>query len=146
MKKQEKYGNAHLQRIPTGINTIFFIPFNKIPSDCQATHGKILYEYKPHKCEKHGSRLTVGGDRIDYPFPVATPTEDITVFKCLVNSVLSTHNAKFMTADTNNFYLNTPMERYEYTKLHIEVVPGKIIQQYNLQPLVHNDDHIYIDT
>ena len=91
------------------------------------------------------SRLTVGGDRIDYPFPVSTPTADLTTFKCLVNSVLSTPNAKFMTADIRDFYLNTPMTRYEYMKLPINVIPSEIISQYNLLPLIHNDDHVYIE-
>ena len=93
--------------------TQFFIPFHEMPSDCKATYGKIVCEFKPHKFERYQSRLTVGGDKVDYPFPVSTPTADITAFKCLVNSVLSTEQAKFMTADIRDFYLNTPMERYK---------------------------------
>ena len=77
----------------------------------------------------------MGGDKVDYPFPVATPTADITIFKCLVNSVLSTNNAKFVTADIRDFYLNTPMSRYEYIKLLINIIPEEIIQQYNLHLL-----------
>ena len=115
-----------------------------MPSDQKTRYSKIVCEYKPHTFEKHRSRLTVGGDQIDYPFPVATPTADITTFKCLVNSVLSTPNVKFMTAGIQDFYLNTPMERYEYMKLSIEVIPDGIISQYNLKPLVHSNYHVYI--
>ena len=106
-------------------------------------YGKNVCEYKPHKFQKHYSRLTVGGNRIDYHFPVATPTSDIAAFKCLVKSVLSIHKAKFMTADIRYFYLYMLMERYEYMTLPIEVVPNKVNHQYNLGPLVHNNDHIY---
>ena len=37
--------------------------------------------------------------------------------KILLNSVLSTEGAKFMTIDIKDFYLNTPMERYEYMRM-----------------------------
>ena len=48
-----------------------------------------------------------------------------------------------MGIDIKNFYLNTPMERPEYMKLSIKLTPQKIIDEYNLLPLVHNG-HVYI--
>ena len=36
-----------------------------------------------------------------------------------------------------NFYLNEPMNRYEYMKLPLDIVPEEIIQQYNLINLAH---------
>ena len=91
--------------------------------DRKGTYGKIVCEYKPHKFETHRPRLTVGRDKIDYLYLVAPPTSDITTFKCLINSVLSTDKEKFMTVDIRDFYLNTPMDQYEYMKLHIDVIP-----------------------
>jgi hypothetical protein len=38
--------------------------------------------------------------------------------KCMLNSVVSTEGAKFMTIDTSDFYLNTPMEHYKYNERH----------------------------
>ena len=90
-------------------------------------------------------RLTVGGDNVDYAFPVSTPTADITSFKCLLNSVLSTPKAKFMSADIHDFCLNTAMERYEYMKLPFGIIPSKVVAQYNLKPLVHTDGYVYIE-
>ena len=43
--------------------------------------------------------------------------------KVMLNSVVSTMNAQFMSIDISNFYLNTPMERYEYLKLKMTDVP-----------------------
>ena len=37
------------------------------------------------------------------------------------------------------------MTRYKYIKLPIKVIPSEIINQYNLLPLVHTDDHVYIE-
>ena len=50
-----------------------------------------------------------------------------------------------MTIDIKDFYLNTPMQRYEYMKLNINIIPEEIIQQYELQSLVHDDEHVYIE-
>jgi hypothetical protein len=51
---------------------------------------KIVCDLKPHKKEKERVRLTVGGDPLDYSGDVATSTADITTFKILINSTLST--------------------------------------------------------
>ena len=42
-----------------------------------------------------------------------------------------------MCADIANFYLNKPMDRYEYMKLPLEIIQEEIIQQYNLRNLAH---------
>ena len=93
-KKLGRLANSVGDRIPTRTNTIFFIPSSQIPSDWKATYGKILCEFKPHKLEKCCSRLTVRGNCANYPFPVSTPIANITEFKCLINSILSTSSAK----------------------------------------------------
>ena len=116
-----------------------------MPKYCFATYGKIVCEYKPHKFEKNRSRLVVGGDKIDYLFELSTPTADITAFKCLINSVLSTPKAKFMTFDIKDFYLNTLMKIYEYMKLPINLFPPEIVKRYDLLSFVHYDEHIYME-
>jgi hypothetical protein len=68
-------------------------------------------------------RLTVGGDRINYPDDCGTPTADMTLFKILVNSILSTPKAKCIMIDIKDFYLRTPMERPEYMQLKITDIP-----------------------
>ena len=40
-----------------------------------------------------------------------------------------------MCADIENFYLNNPMNRYEYMKLTLDNISEEIIQQYNLRNL-----------
>ena len=58
-----------------------------------------------------------GGDRVNYLGDAGTPTADLLIVKILLNSIISTANAKFMTIDIKDFYLNTPMARYEYMRL-----------------------------
>ena len=50
-------------------------------------------------------------------------TADLLSIKLLLNSVISTPNAKFMTMDIKNFYLNTPLKWYEYLLLKLDNIP-----------------------
>jgi hypothetical protein len=102
------------------------------------TYGRIVVSVCPQKAEVKQTRLTVGGNLIDYPGDISTKTAGLITAKVLFNSVISTPNAKFMGIDLKNFYLNTPLDRYEYMKMPIVLIPPKIIDQYNLLPLVHN--------
>ncbi len=74
---------------------------------------------------------------MDYLFDVSTKTADLTTAKLLLNSVVSTPQAKFLTADLIDSYLGTPMSRYEYMRVPIWLLPDAIIEQYNLTPVFH---------
>jgi hypothetical protein len=88
--------------------------------------------------------MTVGGNLIDYPGNVTTCTADIATTKLLLNSVISTPNAKHMTMDVKDFYLNTPLPRYKYMPLPINLIPEEIMWEYNLRENATND-YIYIE-
>jgi hypothetical protein len=96
-----------------GTNTTLYIPYDKIPHDRQGdiTYGGICVDYRPQKKEPERTRLTVGGNLIDFPGDVSTPTADTTTTKLVINSTISTTGAKYMCGDIKNFYLGTPMER-----------------------------------
>jgi hypothetical protein len=66
------------------------------------------------------------------------PTVDMTTVKCLINSVVSTPEAKFMTMDISDFYLNTPMEQYENMRIPLSAIPDCSMEEYKLAPLIHN--------
>jgi hypothetical protein len=100
-----------------GTDTCFFIKLTNVPKDRKITYVKIVCNYKPHKKEKERVRLTVGGDRLNYSGDVATSTADITTFKILINSTLSTEDAAMMMMDIKNYYLGTPLPRFEYMKM-----------------------------
>jgi hypothetical protein len=106
-----------------GTDTCFFIELKNIPNDIKITYGKIVCDYKPHKKEKERVRLTVGGDRLDYSGDVATSTADITTFKIIINSTLSTEDASMMMMDIKNM------------KMLLSCFPDEIVQKYNLKAL-----------
>jgi hypothetical protein len=66
----------------------------------------------------------MGGNLINYPDDVGTPTANLLLIKILLNSVISTPGAKFATADISNFYLMSPlMKRPEYAKIRLSDIP-----------------------
>ncbi len=50
-----------------------------------------------------------------------------------------------MTMDIKDFYLNTPMARYEYMQLRIADMPDDIIEHYNLRDKTTPDGYIYCE-
>jgi hypothetical protein len=100
-----------------GTNTCFFIRKTQVPSDKRLTYGRIVCNFRPQKEEQHRTRLTIGGDRIDYPGNKSTPNADLTTVKLLLNSTISMPGAVFVGMDLANFYLNTPMPNPEYMRL-----------------------------
>jgi hypothetical protein len=125
-------------------NTIRFIRRSEIPKGRKVTYGSFVVDIKDHKEEKDRTRLTVGGDQIEYPGDKSTRTAGLTTAKILINSVISTPNAKFLVIDINNFYLNTPLGRFEYMVINLALLPQETIEKYDLNNLAQ-DGKVYIE-
>jgi hypothetical protein len=119
-----------------GTNTMFFIPHSAKPAERKATYSRFVCDYNPAKTEPFRVRITAGGDQVEYPGEVSTPTVDISTVKCQFNSVLSTRDARYMTFDVSNFYLNTEMDRFEYMRIPVTAIPDDVFAHYQLEPLV----------
>ena len=137
---------AQGNNIVQGTNTMFFITYENIPNNRRKdiTYAKIVVDYRPHKQEKERTRITVGGNLINYPDNVSTKTAEVTTAKILINSTISTPNAQFCVFDIGNFYLGTPMQRYEYMFIYIKDIPPDIVNQYNLNELAI-DGKVYVE-
>jgi hypothetical protein len=85
-----------------------------------------------------------GGDRLDYSGDVANSTAYITALKILINGTLSTEDVVMMMMDIKNYYLGTPLPRFEYMKMLLSRFPEEIIQKYNLNALAV-DGWVYIE-
>jgi hypothetical protein len=68
----------------------------------------------------------------------------LTTAKILINSVISTLGAKFLVIDINNFYLNTPLGRFEYMVINLSSLPQEKIDKYDLIELAQ-DGKVYIE-
>ncbi len=108
------------------------------------TYGQFVCTVRPEKAEPNQTRFTVGGERINYPGAVATPTAKMLVTKMLFNSVISTKDARFMTMDISNFYLTTPLLHSKFIQLKLTDIPDEVIKEYNLKEKATKNGSLYI--
>jgi hypothetical protein len=92
------------QRV-AGTDTIFFIRKNAVPAGRQVTYMKQEATLRPNKAEVHRVRNCAGGDRLDFPGPTSTQTSSLITFKILLNSIISTPNARFCAFDIKKLLL-----------------------------------------
>jgi hypothetical protein len=91
-------------------NTIRFIRKYDITPGRKATYGSFVVDINEHKEEIERTRLTVGGDQIEYHGDTSTRAAGLTTAKLLINSIISTKGSRFLVVDIKIFYLNTPSE------------------------------------
>ena len=82
-----------------GTTVINAIPKYQVPEERMrdVTYGKFVCNIRPKKDKVPRRIFVVGGNNINYPGDVSTPTADILLAKVLFNSVISTKNARFIT-------------------------------------------------
>jgi hypothetical protein len=130
-----------------GTNTLFPIPYDKIPSNRhrEITYSKVICKVQPEKGDNaYCTRITIGGNNIAYTGDLGTPTGAIEAVKLLVNSVLSQRNAKLAIMYLKNFYLNTPLHQPEYVRIKLADIPQEFIDKYKLNKLAL-DSWIYFE-
>jgi hypothetical protein len=136
-----------LPDITEGTNTVFYLThaqIQNIPADRTVTYARVVADFRPQKADPNRVRITVGGNLITYPGEVTTRTADMVTSKILWNSVLSTPGAKYCCADVKNFYLETPMDRYEYMRIPVRLIPEAFLQAYDLQSKIYKG-YLYME-
>ena len=86
----------------------------------------------------------MGGYLIYYAGEFRTPTEGLSIIKCLFNSVIANLQAKIMLADIVFFNLNTIFTSFEYIQLSLRNLPSEIITQYKLDHTMHTYGFVYV--
>jgi hypothetical protein len=125
-------------------NTIRFIRKQDLPPNCKPTYAKVVVADRPNKANEKRVRITVGGDRINYPDNVSTKVSDMSTVKININSTVSTEDALYGTGDIKDFFLNSIMDRPEYMKVPLSLFPKEIIDHYGLEDLADNG-FIYVE-
>ena len=109
-----------------------------IPKDRVVTYARVVVDYRPQKEDPNRVRTTSGGNLINHPFKLTTRTDDPTTSKIVWNSTISMQGAKYMCIDIKNMYLATPLDRHEFMRMSINLIPQALIDAYNLQPKIKN--------
>ena len=112
-------------------NSVFIMSHDDIKtisSDRVVMYARIVVNFCPQKKDPNRVRIAAGNNLILYHGELTTRTADLTTSKILWNSVLSTKDANFMGIDISNFYIGTPMDRYEYMKTPLALFPDHIVK------------------
>ena len=94
-----------LPGVVDGKDTLDFITKDEVPFNHlrDVTYGQIVCNYQEEKEYPYQERLVVSSNRINYPGKLGTPAAYMLSVKILLNSVMSTPGANFLTANINNF-------------------------------------------
>ena len=98
-----------------------FISYSEVPKNQKVTYANFVYDYRPLKSDNFRIMMTVGGDKLEYFENTSPPAASLIETKLLINSLISDHktkNAKFCSMDLKDFFLNTPMDKAEYIRIH----------------------------
>ena len=90
-----------------------------IPNGKIATYARICCDLRPEKSEQARTRITAGGNLLEYIGDVSTTTAGLETAKILFNSIISTPGAKFMTMDISDIYV----PQYAPKRLPIHALP-----------------------
>ena len=115
-----------------------FIHFQEVPKTSKVTYANFVCDYRPLKDEPWRVRLVVGGDKLTYDFDAGSPAASLLETKILLNSVISTKGAKFMSLDIKDFFLSSPMGTSEYMRIPSKYLPVDIVNRYNLKEKLHH--------
>jgi ssDNA-binding Zn-finger/Zn-ribbon topoisomerase 1 len=123
-------------------NTIRFIRRSDIPKGRKVTYGSFVVDIKDHKDEER-TRLTIGGDQIEYPGGKFTRTAGLATATILINSVISTPSAKFLVIRQKSL-LEHPAWKIRIYGHQFGIAPSKTIEKYDLNELAQ-DGKVYIE-
>ncbi len=94
-----------IRRLAMATKTIAFVTKQQIPQSQRKDimYGQISCAYHSKKKNPYRTRITMGGNLINYPDDCGPPTADLLTVKLMFNSIIPTPNAKFMTIDIEDF-------------------------------------------
>jgi hypothetical protein len=113
---------------------------------CDLPQGIIVTYVNPVCVEKRNddgsmkfrTRLTIGGDRIVYPYDTTAVTADLESLKILLNCMIS-EDAQWSTIDLTDFYLGTELPHPEFIRIPRKLIPPHVTQFYNLGTFFHKE-------
>ena len=79
----------------------------------------------------------MGGNLVDYPGEVSTPTSYLTTFKLHVNIIISDKISCYMCMDVKDFYFNNQLELAEYIMIKMYIISEEFIITYNFKDKIH---------
>ena len=117
----------------------------QVPLGKKVTYARFCCDIRLHKDDINRTRLTVGGDRLEYNGKTSTETAGLETIKIHLNSTISTKDAKYAAADIGNFYTNSKLESSKYMRIHLSQIPQEIIDEYDVIQYMESDGYVYVE-
>ena len=102
-----------------GKDVLRFIHKHEVPSHKPVTYPRFTAAYRPEKADPCRIRITAGGDKLTYDGETATYGASLTTIKTHLNSVVSTPDAQYCSADCSNMYLETGLPDPQFVHFHL---------------------------
>ena len=117
------------------------------PPKTKKNYANFVCDIKLSKTETHRVCLTVGGDKLTYDGNPSSPAISLLDLKIHLNSVISDacKGDRYLTADIINYYLNNPMENYQYRRIHLKDIPNEVVVEYSLLPISDSSGYVYVE-
>jgi hypothetical protein len=113
--------------------------WHDLPEGTRATYYSPQVKTKIKEGTKvYRVRGTIGGNHINYHGDTQAFTAAMQTIKLLLNTVVSSDHAKFMTADIKDFYLGTPLPHHEWMRVELKQIPHDVQLKYNLPHFAKN--------
>ena len=111
------------------------------------TYANFICNIHPQKKESLRTRLTTGGDKLDYQYDASSPAVSVLDAKIHINSTISDahQGARYLVLDIKFFYPGTPMEYYQYVRIPKALIPVEIMKEYNLTTYIEPDNYLYCE-
>ena len=145
MKSIGRKHNNGESRVGDGHDTFRFIRKKEIPIEKKVTYARFCCDVRPQKDEPKRTRLTVGGDRLDYDGETSTEVSSMETVKIHINSTISTKGARYACADIGNFYTNSRLTTPEYMRIHERDIPDEVKDEYNVEEYIEDDGYVYCE-
>ena len=105
----------------------------------------MVMDYRPNKDDPYRTRLTIGGDKLDYYGDSASPAASIIETKLMLNSTISDakHGARFFCLDVKDFFLQSLLPEPEYMRIHGKYFLQDIREKYDIDNIISTDGYVY---
>eukprot|EP00536_Pseudo-nitzschia_multiseries_P018927 jgi/Psemu1/58057/gm1.58057_g len=118
-----------------GMDVLDWIRRTDVPIHKRVTYPRYTLPIRPEKADPYRTRITAGGDQLEYHGNVSTRTASMETIKTHWNSVVSSPGAKYCTGDISNMYLCFTLDEPEYIKFRWDMIPPRVRIAYQLEGL-----------
>ena len=129
---ENKFGCIFERLSPNGIDgldVLEWIKKNQVPNNKMVTYPRYTAFNRPEKVDKPFRVLICAvGNLLQYDGDITTYRASMETIKAHLNSVVSTTNTRYCTADISNMHLVSDLVDSEYVKFNYSLIPQRIIE------------------